>query len=59
MPSYLINWSIKIDADSPVEAASIARSDHFQDDSPATFFDVSEDGKTWQTVDTDDDSTAL
>jgi len=40
MPKYLVTWTIDIDADSPREAAELARLIQLDPDSEAVYFDV-------------------
>lgn len=40
MTQYLVTWEIELDADSPEEAAEVAREIHRDPDSLATHFEV-------------------
>lgn len=45
MPSYLVKWEVDIDADTPYEAAELARVMQLDPESEATCFDIIEDGQ--------------
>lgn len=40
MPNYIVKWEIDIEADTPREAAQMARKIQLRPDSTATVFDV-------------------
>lgn len=56
MNSYFVTWTIEIDADSPREAAELAREHQTREGTSAVVFDVTdEDGETVRVDLLDDD----
>lgn len=61
MPCYLVRWEIDIDADSPREAAEMARAIQQNRDNGATYYEVTDPDRPrvdglleWETVNLDE-----
>mgnify|MGYP006883087109 CR=1 FL=1 len=59
MSEYLIKWKIDIEADSPYEAAALARQIQLDPDSTATVFDVFDENYNCEQIDLDIDKETI